>query len=181
MIVLDNFKKKNIYTLIEIYGIIIVIKEEEFKMKKILGIAMATAMLLTFAPNSYADSSIVRTSLQPLSVSTNNVIVPEDPIITPFDVSLILPTYYSGTAAYEKQFYMDPNNGTDANIWMHNTGTTTVYMKVYVDNKLSMEVPFAAGQQKTIQLYGTVGHDYYIYVYNTAGAENKISISARQF
>lgn len=151
-------------------------------MKKILGLGIVTAMLLSSAPISYANPVTVKTPSHSSSISTSNVFEnPEDPIITPFDVTLFRPFPYSSINAYENTFYIDPKNGVEANIWLQNTGTSTIYMKIYTDNNLDLEIPFAVGQQKTINLYGTVGHSYKIYVYNSVGAVNKFNISARQF
>ncbi|MCP1186491.1 hypothetical protein [Paenibacillus sp. 1781tsa1] len=164
-------------------------------MKKKLTVVMSSLLLLgSLASAAYAqpisspNNDLVTPTVNDIearvssSISTSNVFeTPEDPIITPFDVTLIRPFPYDSVNAYENTFYIDPRNGLEANIWLQNTGTSTIYMKIYVDNNLDMEIPFAVGQQKTINLYGTVAHSYKIYVYNSVGAVNKFNISARQF
>ncbi len=157
-------------------------------MKKILGLGVVAAMLLASTPISYADSITVKDPTQDSSISVSNDIsvskeakAQDDPIITPMDVQLIHPYHYSGVGAYINEFYMAPDNGLSANLWLQNTGTSTIYMKIYTDGVYQLEVPFDPGEQKTTQFYGTVGHNHKIYVYNNTGVVNDFNISARQF
>lgn len=157
-------------------------------MKKILGLGVVAAVLLASTPISYADSITVKDPAQASSISVSNDIsvsneakAQDDPIITPMDVQLISPFHYSSVNAYENTFYMDPNNGLTANLWVQNTSSGTIYMKIYTDGVYQLEVSYAPGEQKTTQFYGTVGHNHKIYVYNSTGIVNNFNISARQF
>ncbi|MFP4976404.1 hypothetical protein ACE6ED_13455 [Paenibacillus sp. CN-4] len=157
-------------------------------MKKILELGVVTAMFLASTPISYADAITVKDPAQASSISVSNDIsvsneakAQDDPIITPLDVKLISPFHYSSVNAYENTFYMDPRNGLTANLWLQNTGSGTIYMKVYTDDVYQFEVSFAPGEQKTTEFYGTKGHNRKIYVYNSTGIVNDFNISARQF
>lgn len=132
---------------------------------KLLGIGLISAILLAESPVSSAESKAI-----------------DQPIITPLDVQLISPFRYNSTNAYEKSFTLTPgDNGVNADIKLKNFSTTPVYMKIYKNNVLQLEVTFNSGTQKTVSIYQTVSSDYRIYVYNRVGAVNHFDISARQF
>ncbi|MNN37454.1 hypothetical protein D3C81_1514040 [compost metagenome] len=161
------------------------------KKRKLLGIGLLSAMLLSVGPSTYADkitSDGISTNV--LSSTTDDVfegstITVKDatgPIITPFsDLQIISAFRYTSKNNYEKSFTLVPSNGTYCNIWIQNLGTATLSLKIFRNGTLQLDVPIAAGTQKTVQIYNTVTADYSINVNNSDGADNDFNIAARQF
>ncbi|MEN1985353.1 hypothetical protein [Paenibacillus hubeiensis] len=106
---------------------------------------------------------------------------PSDSIIAPKDVQLIISGTYSSYNAYEKSFTLDPNNGEDANLWIKNTSTDTLYARITMGSNSPLEVSIDKDSQKTIKMGATKTTDVKVYVYSKTGHKMDITISARQF
>ncbi|WP_342552582.1 hypothetical protein [Paenibacillus sp. FSL R7-0652] len=147
---------------------------------KILGVGVALSVLLTAnsASAGALEERVKDTYTNPPITVENS----DDPIITPFDVQLIRPENYSSYNAYEKSFSMDPGNGSDGNLWIKNTSSDDLWVKVFVNGGNDpLEVSVKKGAQKTISFYVGVTTSYKIYVYSKTGHKIEMSISARQF
>ncbi|HEY2492781.1 MAG TPA: hypothetical protein VGI33_07715 [Paenibacillus sp.] len=150
-------------------------------MIKFFGVGLVAATLLVSSPISYAEPAQIDTTAQSIIQVSDKANLTDDPIITPFDTQLISPFRYTSSNAYENTFTLTPGNGLETNIWLQNLGTSKVYMKIFKNNVLQLEIPFNVGEQKTTNIYNTVSSEYRIYVYNSTGAKNDFNISARQF
>lgn len=146
---------------------------------KILGVGVALSVLLSASSASAGalEDRVKDTYTNP-PITVEN---PDDPIITPMDVQLIISTNYSSYAGYEKSFTMDPKNGEDGNLWIRNTSTDTLYIKISTNGNSPLEVPIDKGTQKTIQLAVGVSTSFKVEVVSKTGHKVDMSISARQF
>lgn len=98
----------------------------------ILGAGVALSILLSAYPASAVDlEDKVQDALTTSPITMENT---EDSNITPMDVQLIRPFNYSSYNAYEKSFTLVPDNGEDANVWIQNNSTDTIYAKITVGN-----------------------------------------------
>lgn len=114
---------------------------------KILGVGVALSVLLTAnsASAGALEERVKDTYTNPPITVENS----DDPIITPFDVQLIRPENYSSYNAYEKSFSMDPGNGSDGNLWIKNTSSDDLWVKVFVNGSNDpLEVSVKKGAQK---------------------------------
>ncbi|MCG7377395.1 hypothetical protein MH215_10345 [Paenibacillus sp. ACRSA] len=148
-------------------------------LNKILGAGIALSVLLSANPASAnpLEDRIKDTYTNP-PITVEN---PDDPIITPLDLQIIRPDSYSSYNAYERYFTLTPENGEDANLWIQNTSTDTIYAKVTVGSLSPLDVPIAKGKQSNIRL-GVIGTtSVKVYVYSSTGHKVEMNISARQF
>lgn len=133
----------------------------------ILGAGLALSILLSAHPAS---------ANPPITVEK-----PDDSIITPMDIQLIRPDRYSSYNAYERSFALNPDNGEDTNLWIHNTSTNTMYTKVTVGDLSPIDIPIEKGTQTKIRI-GVIGTTKVkVYVYSSIGHKIDMNISARQF
>lgn len=146
---------------------------------KILGVGVALSVLLS--ANSASAGALedrVKDTYTNPPITVEN---PDDPIITPLELQIIKPDTYSSYNAYERSFTLVPENGEDANLWIHNTSTDTIYAKVTVGSLSPLVVPIEKGKQNTIRI-GVVGTTAVkVYIYSSTGHKIDMSISARQF
>lgn len=145
----------------------------------ILGAGLALSILLSAHPVSAVgleDRAKDAFTNPPITVEN-----PDDPIITPMDLQLILLTNHSSYAAYEKSFTLDPANGESANLWIKNTSTDTLYAKITIGTLSPLEVPISKGTQKTITLAAGVKQNVHVYIYSSTGHKVDMTVSARQF
>lgn len=145
-------------------------------MKKFLGLGLSALLLLAANPVSAQSNNVGTSNIQVVESDDT-----DGPIITPFEAQLIPPISYTGIAAYEKSFTMDPGNGKDANVWLYNKSSAPIYMKIYKNGVEQTEVTYESGQQKTVSIYSAVRNDYKIYIFSKTGHKLDIDLSARQF
>lgn len=100
----------------------------------ILSVCVALSVLLSASPIN-AGELIDDYTNSPILVGN-----PSDPIIAPKDVQLIISGPYSSYNAYEKSFTLDPSNGEDANLWIKNTSTDTLYARITMGSNSPLEV-----------------------------------------
>ncbi|WP_405130539.1 hypothetical protein MHB43_23725 [Paenibacillus sp. FSL H8-0317] len=146
---------------------------------KIFGAGVALSVLLSASSASAGalEDRVKDTYTNP-PITVEN---PDDPIITPMDVQLIISTNHSSYASFEKSFTMDPRNGEDANLWVRNTSTDTIYLKISMNGNSPLEVPIDKGAQKTIQLVAGVTTSFKVEVVSKTGHKIDMTISARQY
>ncbi|WP_419890211.1 hypothetical protein [Paenibacillus xylanexedens] len=146
---------------------------------KILGVGVALSVLLSASSASAGalEDRVKDTYTNP-PITVEN---PDDPIITPFELQIIKPDTYSSYNAYERTFTLNPDNGDDANIWIQNNSTDTIYAKLTVGNLSPIDIPIEKGTQKTTRI-GVIGTTKVkLYIYSSTGHKIEMSISARQF
>ncbi|MEK4372038.1 hypothetical protein MHB71_27895 [Paenibacillus sp. FSL H7-0940] len=145
----------------------------------ILGAGVALSILLSAHPASAVDlEDRVQDALTTSPITMENT---EDSIINPMDVQLIRPFNYSSYNAYEKSFTLVPDNGEDADVWIQNNSTDTIYAKLTVGNLSSIDIPIKKGTQKTTRI-GVIGTtNVKVYIYSSTGHKMDMNISARQF
>lgn len=141
----------------------------------ILSVCVALSVLLSATPIN-AGELIDDYTNPPIFVEN-----PSDPIIAPKDVQLIISGTYSSYNAYEKSFTLDPSNGEDANLWIENTSTDTLYARITMGSNSPLVVSIDKDSQKTIKMGATKTTDVKVYVYSKTGHKMDITISARQF
>ncbi|MEK4363551.1 hypothetical protein MKX68_13880 [Paenibacillus sp. FSL M8-0212] len=141
----------------------------------ILGTGVALSILLSAHPASTVELEYrVKDAFTPPPITV-------DPIVNPMDVQLIRPFNYSSYNAYEKSFTLDPDNGEDADVWIQNNSTDTIYAKLTVGNLSPIDIPIKKGTQKTTRI-GVIGTtNVKVYIYSSAGHKMHMNISARQF
>ncbi|APO42672.1 hypothetical protein BS614_00320 [Paenibacillus xylanexedens] len=145
----------------------------------ILGAGVALSILLSVHPASAVDlEDRVQDALTTSPITMENT---EDSIINPMDVQLIRPFNYSSYNAYEKSFTLVPDNGEDADVWIQNNSTDTIYAKLTVGNLSPIDIPIKKGTQKTTRI-GVIGTtNVKVYIYSSTGHKMDMNISARQF
>lgn len=145
----------------------------------ILGAGVALSILLSAHPASAVDlEDRVQDALTSSPITMENT---EDSIINPMDVQLIRPFNYSSYNAYEKSFTLVPDNGEDADVWIQNNSTDTIYAKITVGNLSPIDIPIKKGTQKTTRI-GVIGTtNVKVYIYSSTGHKMDMNISARQF
>ncbi|WP_340399647.1 hypothetical protein [Paenibacillus sp. FSL H8-0079] len=145
----------------------------------ILGAGVALSILLSAYPASAVDlEDKVQDALTTSPITMENT---EDSNITPMDVQLIRPFNYSSYNAYEKSFTLVPDNGEDANVWIQNNSTDTIYAKITVGNLSPTDIPIEKETQKTTRI-GVIGTtNVKVYIYSSTGHKMDMNISARQF
>lgn len=145
----------------------------------ILGAGVALSILLSAYPASAVDlEDKVQDALTTSPITMENT---EDSNITPMDVQLIRPFNYSSYNAYQKSFTLVPDNGEDANVWIQNNSTDTIYAKITVGNLSPIDIPIKKGTQKTTRI-GVIGTtNVKVYIYSSTGHKMDVNISARQF
>ncbi|WP_017691914.1 hypothetical protein [Paenibacillus sp. PAMC 26794] len=145
----------------------------------ILGAGVALSILLSAHPASAVDlEDRVQDALTTSPITMENT---EDSIINPMDVQLIRPFNYSSYNAYEKSFTLVPDNGEDADVWIQNNSTDTIYAKITVGNLSPIDIPIKKGTQKTTRI-GVIGTtNVKVYIYSSTGHKMDMNISARQF
>ncbi|WP_339257702.1 hypothetical protein MKZ12_27245 [Paenibacillus sp. FSL R5-0713] len=145
----------------------------------ILGAGLVFSLLL-----SSHQASAVRLEDRVKDAFTNPPITVEnsnDPIVTPLDIQLIRPFNYSSYNAYEKSFTLDSDNGETSNLWINNTSTDTIYVKITVGNLSPIDISIKKGTQKTTRI-GVIGTtNVKVYIYSSTGHKMDMNISARQF
>lgn len=143
---------------------------------------IATSLLLSLSSAAFAQDSISanQTDIGYVKVIENTE-NQDGHVITPFDVQLINPIHHIGKGALEKTFTMDPRNGQDANVFIKNNGSSTVYIKFGIDGKDPLELSLEPGKQKNIQVYTQKTNSYKLYIYNKDGSSMDLQVSARQF
>ncbi|MCF7757046.1 hypothetical protein KQ941_21630 [Paenibacillus xylanexedens] len=145
----------------------------------ILGAGLAFSILLSAHPVSAIElEDRVQGALttSPITVENSN-----DPIVAPLDVQLIRPFNYSSYNAYEKSFTLDPDNGEDADVWIQNNSTDTIYVKLTVGNLSPIDIPIKKGTQKTTRIGVIDTTNVKVYIYSSTGHKMDMNISARQF
>ncbi|MEK3705019.1 hypothetical protein MKY87_13070 [Paenibacillus sp. FSL R7-0198] len=145
----------------------------------ILGAGLALSILLSAHPASTDElEDRVKDAFTNPPITVENT---EDPIINPMDVQLIRPFNYSSYNAYENSFTLDPDNGEDADVWIQNNSTDTIYAKLTVGNLSPIDIPIKKGTQKTTRI-GVIGTtNVKVYIYSSTGHKMDMNISARQF
>ncbi|WDQ34976.1 hypothetical protein PTQ21_12340 [Paenibacillus marchantiae] len=146
---------------------------------KILGVGVALSVLLS--ANSASAGALedrVKDTYTNPPITVEN---PDDPIITPFELQIIKPDTYSSYNAYERTFTLNPDNGEDANIWIQNNSTDTIYAKLTVGNLSPIDISIEKGTQKTTRLAVIGTTKVKLYIYSSTGHKIDMSISARQF
>lgn len=147
--------------------------------ERILGVGVALSVLLS--ANSVTAGALedrIKDTYTNPSITAESL---DDPMITPMELQIIKPDTYSSYNAYERSFTLNPENGEDANLWIHNTSTDTIYAKVTVGSLSPFVVPFEKGKQTTIRI-GVIGAtSVKVYIYSSTGHKMDMSISARQF
>ncbi|TQR98549.1 hypothetical protein FKV70_10160 [Paenibacillus ottowii] len=143
---------------------------------------IATSLLLSLSSAAFAQDSISsnRTDIGYVKVIENTE-NQDGHVIIPFDVQLINPIHHTGKGALEKTFTMDPRNGQDANVFIKNNGSSTVYIEFGIDGKDPLELSLEPGKQKNIQVYTKKTNSYKLYIYNKDGSSMDLQVSARQF
>lgn len=112
----------------------------------ILGAGLALSILLSAHPASTDElEDRVKDAFTNPPITVENT---EDPIINPMDVQLIRPFNYSSYNAYENSFTLDPDNGEDADVWIQNNSTDTIYAKLTVGNLSPIDIPIKKGLKK---------------------------------
>lgn len=151
-------------------------------MKRIISFGIATSLLLSLSPAAFAQDSISANQTEngyiKVTEKTENQ---GGHVITPFDIQLINPIHHTGKGAFEKSFTMDPKNGTDANVFIKNNGSATVYIDFGEEGRDPIETILQPGKQKTIQVYSKYNTSYKLYIYNQDGSDMDLQVSARQF
>lgn len=159
------------------------------KIVKLLGIGLLSAMLLAVSSSTYADgitSNNVTTNTT--SATTNDVFEGSTITVTdkgsgifPFDLQILNPQHFGTKDNYEKTFSLEPKNGKNCNVWVQNTGTVTLSVKIYRNGTLQADMSIAPGTQKTAEIYNAVTADYRVNVNNSVGGINDFNIAIRQF
>ncbi|PRA03439.1 MULTISPECIES: hypothetical protein [Paenibacillus] len=145
----------------------------------ILGASVALSILLSAHPASAVDvEDRVQDALTTSPITMENT---EDSIINPMDVQLIRPFNYSSYNAYEKSFTLVPDNGEDADVWIQNNSTDTIYAKITVGNLSPIDIPIKKGTQKTTRI-GVIGTtNVKVYIYSSTDHKMDMIIRAQQF
>ncbi|KQY94744.1 hypothetical protein ASD24_04145 [Paenibacillus sp. Root52] len=146
---------------------------------KMIGVGVALAVILStnsVTPGAL-DDRVKETYTNP-PTSLENL---DDSVITPMELHIIEPDTFSGYSAYERSFTFNPENGEDADLWIHNTSSDTIYAKVTVGSLSPLVVPFEKGKQNIIRI-GVIGTtSVKVNTYSSTGHKIDMSISARQF
>ncbi|MNW41029.1 hypothetical protein D3C74_181550 [compost metagenome] len=147
-----------------------------------MSFGIATSLLLLLSPAAFAQDSISANQTDNNFIKVvENTESPGGHVITPFDVQLIEPIHHTGKGAFEKTFTMDPRNGQDANVFIKNNGSSTVYIELGIDGRDPLESSLEPGKQKNIQVYTQNTNSYKLYIYNKDGSSMDLQVSARQF
>jgi hypothetical protein len=110
----------------------------------------------------------------------------DETIIYPMDAKLIDNVTHTGYGAYTGTFSTVPGNGKYLNIFVKNSGNSTVYMTITQDGlEIVSDYELGKGKQKTITVQemlkeGLEG-DYKLYIYNKTGDKYNLNINARQY
>ncbi|MCP3746616.1 hypothetical protein NLX82_19565 [Paenibacillus sp. A3M_27_13] len=141
---------------------------------------VVASLLLLLSPAAFSQDSI--SANQTDSIKMIETKTPQnDNVITPFDFQLINPIHHTGKGAFENTFSMDPENGKDANVYVKNNGSATIYIEFGKDGKDPIESSLKPGKQKNIQVYTKKTNSYKLYIYNMDGSSMDLQVSARQF
>ncbi|MFX3647269.1 MAG: hypothetical protein ACE3K2_20210 [Paenibacillus sp.] len=145
----------------------------------ILGAGLALSILLSANSASVVElEDRVKNAYINPPITVENI---NDPIVTPLDIQLIEPFNYSSYNAYEKSFTLNSENGETSNLWINNTSTDTIYVKITVGNLSPIDIPIKKGTHKTTRI-GVIGTTKVkLYIYSSTGHKMDMSISARKF
>lgn len=141
----------------------------------------------------FSLSSVVTAApTSPTSVEGPSFSVPlngDDPIIVPYDATLIPSDKHTGTGAYKKSFTLSLENGDNLNIWVQNNKSSgTVYFQVKrldgSNQNFGAEAVGASSQlTRSFTMTGGGGMQgtWEVYVYTTDGHNMDITVAARQY
>ncbi|ADO56909.1 hypothetical protein [Paenibacillus polymyxa] len=152
-------------------------------MKRLMSFGIAASLLLSLSPAAFAQDSISANQTDNSFIKVvENTENQDGHVITPFDVQLINPIHHTGKGAFEKTFTMIPENGEDANVFVKNNGSSTVYVEIKkLGSSTSIDTSVSPGSQKTLQIYSQSKNSYSVYIYTQDGSQMDLNISARQF
>ncbi|WP_307217011.1 hypothetical protein [Paenibacillus tundrae] len=142
-----------------------------------VGVALAVILSANSVTADPLEDRVEETYTNP-SITVESL---DDPEINSMELQIIKPDTYSSFNAYERSFTLNPENGEDADLWIHNTSSDTIYAKVTVGSLSPLVVPFEKGKQNIIRI-GVIGTtSVKVYTYSSTGHKIDMSISARQF
>ncbi|MEY8745450.1 hypothetical protein [Paenibacillus tundrae] len=142
-----------------------------------VGVALAVILSANSVTADPLEDRVEETYTNP-SITVESL---DDPMINSMELHIIEPDTFSGYSAYERSFTFNPENGEDADLWIHNTSSDTIYAKVTVGSLSPLVVPFEKGKQNIIRI-GVIGTtNVKVYTYSSTGHKIDMSISARQF
>lgn len=147
------------------------------EIKKIFVAILSTALMLSLVSAvSASDNSNIKVTTEGVK---NDGISPRDSIHIP-------PQSWNSTGAYSNEFTTAPQNGKFLNVWVKNSGTSTVYVTIKRNNSdFTSSYALSKGDQNTFAFEDMMGTgltgDWKVYIYNSVGAANVLTVSARQF